>query len=199
MGFSKRTIRDVPLDNHTVLVRTDYDIPLDAKNMISNDSRIKSSLPTLRHLLDRGCKVVIISHLGCPNSRDQRYSLEPVALKLAQLLGLDVRFVRETVGDRVFQAIKRAPKNSIIVLENLRFHAGEEANDSDFAMKLAKSTGARYFVQEGCGIVWQSHASTDTITMFIPSVAGLLLERDYKTILRATELPGIKNLLDSRT
>ena len=199
MSFSKQTIRDVPLDNHTVLVRTDYDIPLNPENVISDDLRIRSSLPTLKHLLNRGCKVVIISHLGHPDSHDQRYSLEPAALRLAQLLGSDVRFVRETVGDRVFQAVKRAPRNSIIVLENLRFHAGEEANDSDFATKLVKSIGARYFVQEGCGIVWQAHASTDAITLCIPSVAGLLLERDYKAILRATELPGIKNLLDART
>jgi len=199
MSFSKQTIRDVPLDNHTVLVRADYDIPLDAENIISNDSRIKSSLPTLKHLLNRGCKVVIISHLGHPNGCDQRYSLEPAALRLAQLLGSNVRFVRETVGDKVFQAVKRAPKNSIVVLENLRFHTGEEVNDSDFAKKLVKSTGARYFVQEGCGIVWQAHASTDAITLHIPSVAGLLLKHDYETILLATELPGIKNLLDSRT
>ena len=199
MSFSKQTIRDVPLDNCTVLVRTDYDVPLDIRGAINDDLRIKASLPTLLYLLDRGCKVVIISHLGSPNGHEQRYSLEPAALRLAHLLKLDVRFVEGTVGDRVFQAVKRAPKNSIIMLENLRFHTGEEVNDSDFAMKLVKSTGARYFVQEGCGIVWQAHASTDAITLYIPSVAGLLLERDYKTILRATELPGIKNLLDART
>jgi len=198
MSFSKQTIRDVPLDNLTVLVRTDYDIPTDTVGVVTDDSKIRSSLPTIEHLLNRGCKVVIISHLGRPNGREQGYSLESIAFRLAQLLQRDLRFVESTVGDRVFQAIKRAPKNSIIMLENLRFHADEEANSHDFASRLAKSTGARYFVQEGCGIVWQKHASTDAITAYIPSVAGLLLERDYRTILRATELPGIKNLLDGR-
>lgn len=198
MGLSKKTIRDVPLDNRTVLVRADFDVPIDATGAIMNDLRIKATLPTLNHLLDRGCKVVIISHLGSPDGQNTDYSLEPVALRLAQLLKLDIRFVEGTIGDKVLQAVKRAPNNSIVVLQNLRFHSGEDANDSDFAMKIANSTGARYFIQESPDIVWRSFASTDAITMYIPSVAGLLLEREFEKILYAVNLPGIKNLLDAR-
>lgn len=209
MGFFKLTIRDVPLDNQTVLVRTDYNVPLDKDGSISDDSRIKASLPTLNYLLERGCKVVIISHLGRPKNRDNAYSLEPVALRLAQLIGHDIRFVDHTIGDKVYQAVKRAPGRSITVLENLRFYPEEEADDYEFARKLASSTGARYFVQDGLGVVRHAYASTDAITQFIPSVAGLLLEKEYKVIASAKDspslqpmagnkLPGVESLLDGR-
>src|SRR5665647_1143029 len=128
MSFFKLTIRDVPLDHQTVLVRTDYNVPLATDGTISDDFRIRSSLPTLHYLLDRGCKIVIISHLGRPEGRDPALSLEPVALRLAQLLKRDVRFVDDTIGDRVYQAIKRAPKVSITVLQNLRYYVEEEAD-----------------------------------------------------------------------
>lgn len=189
MGFFKLTIRDVPLDNLTVLVRADYNVPLGADGSISDDSRIRASLPTLNYLLDRGCKVVIISHLGRPKNRDNAYSLEPVALRLAQLIGQDIRFVDHTIGDKVYQAVKRAPGRSITVLENLRFYPEEEANDFEFARKIATATGARYFVQDGFGVAHRAHASTDAITQLIPSVAGLLLEQEYNAITSAMQSP----------
>ncbi|HEU4830971.1 MAG TPA: phosphoglycerate kinase [Candidatus Saccharimonadales bacterium] len=189
MSFFKQTIRDVPIGNHTVLVRADYNVPLDSKGNISDDLRIKASIPTIEYLLKRGCKVVIISHLGRPKGREKKYSLEPVAERLAKLLKRDVRFVSDTVGDRVYQAVKRAPKISVIMLENLRFYAQEEANDHDFAMNIVKSTGARFFVQDGFGVVHRAHASTDAIEMCVPGVAGLLLEHEYTTITRAMESP----------
>ena len=189
MGFFKLTIRDVPLDNRTVLVRTDYNVPLAEDGSISDDLRIRASLPTLRYLLGRGCKVVIISHLGRPEGKDLALSLEPIAGRLATLLGHDVRFVDDCIGDRVYQSVKRAPSGSIIMLENLRFYAQEEADDHEFAKKLAKNTEARYFVQDGFGVVHRAHASTHAITLYIPSVAGLLLEREYDTITSAMEVP----------
>ena len=206
MGFHKKTIRDVPIDGLTVLVRANYDVPIDEKGEVADDLWVKSSLPTVEYLLDRGCKVVVISHLGKPNGRDKKLSLEPAAARLAQLLHKDIRFVSEVIGDKVLQAIKRAPSQSVIVLENLRFHPGEESNDYDFARQLAHSTGARYFVQDGFGIIHHRHASTSAITEFIPSVAGLALENDYLTILRVIDLtraknkinlPGIEVLLDA--
>ncbi len=189
MSFFKLTIRDVPLDHQTVLVRADYNVPLAADGTISDDFRIRASLPTLQYLLDRGCKIVIISHLGRPEGRDPALSLEPMALRLAQLLKRDVRFVDDTIGDRVYQAIKRAPKVSITVLQNLRYYVEEEADSHAFAKKIAKATAARYFVQDGFGVVHRAHASTHAITLCIPSVAGFLLEREYTIITEAMESP----------
>lgn len=191
MSFSKLTIRDVPIDNHTVLVRVDYDTPLDYNGEISDTSRIADSLPTIEYLLGRGCKVVVIGHIG----KREKHSFEKAAVKLATLLGRKIRFVDGVVGDKVYQAVKLAPKNSVVVLENLRHHSGEETNDYEFAKKLAKSTGARYFVQDSVRDVYNVHASTSAITLLIPSVAGLLLERVHSET--RYKLPGIESLLDA--
>ncbi len=172
-----------------MLVRADYNVPLASDGSISDDLRIRANLPTLKYLQSRGCKLVIISHLGRPVGKDKTLSLEPIAQRLAELLGQDIRFVDDTIGDKVYQAIKRAPKSSITVLENLRFYPEEEADDHEFAKKIAKATGARYFVQDGFGVVHRAHASTHAITLFIPSVAGLLLEREYDVITSAMEAP----------
>ena len=179
----------MPLDHQTVLVRADYNVPLASDGSISDDLRIRANLPTLKYLLGRGCKLVVISHLGRPEGKDKSLSLEPIAQRLAELLKRDIRFVDDTIGDRVYQAIKRAPKSSITVLENLRFYPEEEADNHEFAKKIAKATGASYFVQDGFGVVHRAHASTHAITLFIPSVAGLLLEREYDTITSAMEAP----------
>lgn len=189
MGFFKLTINDVPLDNKTVLVRVDYNVPQDKHGRISDDLRIRASLPTLQELIKRGCKIVIMSHLGRPDGRDPKFSLEPVARRLATLLNRDIRFVDDCIGDKVYQVIKRSEKNSIIMLENLRYYKEEEADDEDFAKKIAKATGARYFVQDGFGVVHRAHASTHGITLCIPSVAGLLLEKEYMTITTAMLTP----------
>lgn len=189
MGFFKQTINTVPLHGETVLLRADYNVPLKDDGTIDDDFRIRMSLPTVRRLLKHGCKVVIISHLGRPKGRDSKLSLEPAAQRLAELLGEPVRFVDETVGDKVKMAVKRAPRRSVIMLENLRFDPREEANDEGFAKELAKDSGARYFVQDGFGVVHRAHASTSAITLQLPSVAGLLLEREYQTITGAMKSP----------
>lgn len=190
VGFSKKTMRDVPLRYKTVLVRADYNVPLRDDGTIADDFRIRASLPTLRALLRDSCKIVIVSHLGRPDGKvDQRYSLEPVAQRLAELLGREVRFVSECIGPRARMAIKRAPKVGIVMLENLRFHPEEEANDLAFAEQLAHDSGAQYFIQDGFGVVHRAHASTAAITTFLPSVAGLLLEREVATIQGAMHQP----------
>ena len=189
MGFFKLTIRDVPIDHKTVLVRADYNVPLNKKGDISDDLRIKASLPTLQYLLDHHCKIVIISHLGRPEGRDKSRSLAPVAARLQKLIGTPVTFVEDCIGDVALQGVKQAPAGSIVLLENLRFYEEEEANDDVFAAKLAKASGARYFVQDGFGVVHRAHASTDAITRHIPSVAGLLIEREHQTITSAMEHP----------
>lgn len=189
MSFFKETIRNVPLDDATVLVRVDYNVPLTDKGEISDDLRIKASLPTLRFLLKRGCKVVLMSHLGRPEGHEKKYSLEPVAVRLSELLGQAVQFVDDTVGDSVYQAVRRAPKKSVTLLENLRFYNEEEADSAAFAKAIVKSTHAKFFVQDGFGVVHRAHASTHALTLFLPSVAGLLLEHEYETITKAMEAP----------
>jgi len=189
VGISKLTIRDVPIDNQTVLLRADYNVPLLPSGEISDDFRIRSSLPTINYLLDHGCKIVIISHLGRPEGRDPKLSLEPIADRLAKLLKKDIRFVNETFGDKVYQAIKKAPAKSVVVLENLRYSPLEEKNDENFAKEIAKSSGAKYFVQDGFGVVHRAHASTDAITHYLPSVAGLLLEKEYDSLTKVIENP----------
>jgi phosphoglycerate kinase len=189
LSFFKLTIRDIPLERQTVLVRADYNVPLGKDGTIKDDLRIRASLPTLKYLHDRGCKIVIMSHLGRPEGKDAVLSLEPVATRLSELLGHSVTFVEDCIGDKVIQAVKKAPPHSIILLENLRFYKEEEADDTAFAKKIAASTGARYFVQDGFGVVHRAHASTHAITLYIPSVAGLLLEREYQVITDAMEKP----------
>lgn len=189
MTFYKQTIKTVPLEGATVLLRAGYDVPLEADGTIADDFRIRTSLPTIQYLLDNNCKVVIINHLGRPEGRDPKFSLEPCAQRLAELLGREVHFVGEIVGDRVRMAVKRAPKNSVIVLENLRYDPREEENDEAFAKQLAQDSGAQYFVEDGFNIVHRAHASTDAITHYLPSVAGFLIEREVSTITGAMKAP----------
>ena len=189
-GFSKRTIADVPLRGKTVLLRADYNVPLDKNGEIDDDYRIVASLPTVKYLIEQGCRLVICSHLGRPDGQvDERFTLEPVAERLGALLKHHVVFVPECVGDQVHQATKRLRPGQVLMLENLRFHAGEEANNVDFARELATSSNAEYFVQDGFGVVHRAHASTDAVTQFIPCVAGLLLEREVTAIHEVMDEP----------
>lgn len=191
-GFLKRTVRDVPLRGKVVLVRADYNVPLTDKGEIADDFRIVSSIPTLQYLVGQGCKVVVCSHLGRPDGKtDERFTLEPIAERLSKLLRRPVQFVPECIGDRVKQHAKRLHAGQVLLLENVRFHAGEEANDPHFAKALAEDSMAEYFVQDGFGVVHRAHASTDTVTQYLPSVAGLLLEKEYVTIRTAMDSPKV--------
>ena len=187
--FFKETIRDVDLRGRTVLVRVDYNVPLTSDGQISDDLRIRASLPTLRYLIEQNCKIIVISHLGRPDGRQKKYSLAPVAAHLADVLGRPVRFVDDCVGDKVRQMVRYARRGSITVLENLRFYAEEEADDLTFARSIVKATGAEYFVQDGFGVVHRAHASTHAITLCIPGVAGLLLEKEFMTITQVMQRP----------
>lgn len=189
MGFFKRTIKDVSLDRKVVLVRADYNVPLNNDGTISDDLRIKASIPTLKYLIEHGAKVVVMSHLGRPEGKEKKYSLKPVAARLSELLGQPVKFVNDTIGDKVVQAVKKEAFGSVVLLENLRFYPEEEANNEKFAKQIATDTKARFFVQDGFGVVHRAHASTDAITHYIPGVAGLLLEHEYETITKAMKKP----------
>ncbi len=188
--FYKKTLNDVPLEGKTVLLRADYNVPLNSDGSIADDYRLKQSLPTLKYLLSRRCKIVICAHLGRPEGKiNQKFTLAPVADRLSNLLNKPVHFINSTIGDLVQITTKKMPPESIVLLENLRFHIGEEANDTNFAKLLARDSNAEYFVQDGFGVVHRSHASTSTITHYLPSVAGALLEREYMTITRAMNHP----------
>lgn len=206
LSLSKLTIRDVPLEGKTVLVRVDYNIPLTDDGKLSNDSKIKASLPTLHYLLECNCKVVVVSHLGRAtdghHNNNLQYSLEPIAARLAVLLKRDIRFVDQAVGYKTYHAIKRSPKIGVVVLENLNFYDGEEKNDPEFAKRLAKDTGADYFVQDGFDVLHRKYASTCAITDYVPGVAGLSVEKNCKAItklINRNNLPGLEGLLDAKT
>lgn len=188
-GFYKKSMRDVPLDDKVVLVRADYNVPLE-NGEIKDDYRVRSSLPTLRSLLERGCKVVVMAHLGRPEGkRVPELSLEPVAHHLSKLLKRPVTFVDDSIGDKVTAAIKSSRKGSLILLENVRFYPGDEANDPEFARQLAQSSQAAYFIEDGFGVAHRAQASTSAIAQFLPGVAGLLLEKEYMAITEAMEQP----------
>lgn len=185
--FSKKTIRDVDFTDKTVLVRADYNVPLkDGKVM--DDYRIRKNVPTIQYLLGQNAKVIIISHLGRPGGEvNKSLSLEPIAQRLSELLDKPVAFCETTIGDGAKQAAKNLKLGEVLLLENLRFHKQEKANDAQFAKQLAEL--ADYFVQDGFGVVHRAHASTEAITQFLPSVAGLLLEKEVEVVDKAIEDP----------
>lgn len=190
MAFYKQTVRDIDVERQVALVRVDYNVPLRNDGTIDDDLRIRASLPTIEYLLEHQCKVVLMSHLGRPDGRDDKLSLAPVAAWLAELLGRSVKFIDDCIGDKVYQTVRHAPCGSVILLENLRFYAEEEANDMEFARNIAKSTGANVFVEDGFGAVHRAHASTSAITQFLPGFAGILLEKEVTMINRTMESPA---------
>ncbi|MDZ7786516.1 MAG: phosphoglycerate kinase [Candidatus Saccharibacteria bacterium] len=187
MGFHKKTIKDIDLSGKTVLLRADYNVPLEG-GKITSDYRIEQSLATVKYLIEQNCKVVICSHLGRPkDANDSQYSLKPVAKRLGELLGQDVQFLEACVGDTVKRAVKELEHGSVLLLENLRFHPEEEANDEAFGKQLVE--WADVFVQDAFGVVHRAHASTDVAAQNSFGVAGLLLENEIKTITSAIETP----------
>lgn len=177
--MAKLTLEDLDLKNKTVLVRADFNVPLDAGQKITDDTRIRATLPTLGYILENGAKrIVIISHLGRPDGKPvAKYSLNPAAARLKELLGQEVLFLSDCVGYGIKRDIDQS-KEKIILLENLRFHIEEEANGLDFARQLASL--ADIFVNDAFGTAHRAHASTEGITHFLKSAAGFLLEKEIK-------------------
>lgn len=186
--FTKKTIKDVDLANKTVLLRADYNVPLDADCHITDNYRIKQSLPTVKYLLEHKAKLVICAHLGRPDGQaNPKFSLSPVAKELSKLLDTPVEFASDCVGDDVKKKIDALKEGQVLLLENLRFHAEEEKNDPEFAKALA--AGCDLFVQDGFGVVHRAHASTEGVTHYLPSVSGLLLQKEVDTITDVMENP----------
>jgi phosphoglycerate kinase len=187
--MAKLTIKDLDLKNKTVLVRADFNVPQDANLNITDDTRIKATTPTLKYLLDGGAKkIIIMSHLGRPDGkRVDKYSLKPVALRLQELLGVPVKFLDDCVGEDIKKQADAATEK-VVLLENLRFHAEEEANDANFAGQLASL--ADVYVNDAFGTAHRAHASTEGVTHYLRSAAGILLEKEIKYLGGAVNNPG---------
>lgn len=185
--FTKQTIRDIDLKGKTVFLRADYNVPIqDGK--ITDDYRIKKSLPTVKYLLEHDVKLIICSHLGRPKGKVvPELSLFPVAKHLKELLQQDVEFVPDCVGERVEKAAASLQPGQVLLLENVRFHPEEEANDPAFAKQLASL--ADVFVQDAFGVVHHAAVSVSELPKYLPGVAGFLLEKEVDTITNVMENP----------
>lgn len=179
------------LDGKRVIIRCDLNVPLDGKN-ITDDGRIVASVPTIKYLVEQGAKVIVISHLGRPEGApDERYSLEPAAARLGELLGQPVFFASDTVGSEARGVVKALDNGGVVVLENLRFNAGETAKDEqerrEFAAKLADF--GDIFVSDGFGVVHRKQASVFELAQLLPSYAGFLIEKELDVLSRLTANP----------
>lgn len=189
-----KTIKDTNIKDKTILVRVDYNVPLD-NGKVTSDLRIRASLPTLQYLREHGAsKIILISHLGRPEGPDASLSLKPVADTLAKLLP-DVHFVDAVSGEPVQQAVGSLKPGGILLLENLRFFPGEESNSSDFIKDIVDSTHADLYVQDGFAVIHRAHTSTDAVKQHLPVYAGLLLENEISNLSSATTHPDSPVLL----
>jgi phosphoglycerate kinase len=185
--MDKRTVRDIDVAGKRVFLRADLNVPLD-DGRITDDTRIRASLPTLIYLLEHGASVILASHLGRPKGKvNDALRLKPVADRLAQLLGRPVRMTGDALGPGVQVAVEKLRPGDLLMLENLRFHGEEEANDPGFAKALADM--ADVYVNDAFGSAHRAHASTEGITHYLPSVAGLLLEREVDALSRLLHRP----------
>ncbi|MFZ5863419.1 MAG: phosphoglycerate kinase [Nitrospirota bacterium] len=189
MNLHKQTIDNIDLRGRRVFIRADFNVPLDDDHHITDDTRIRSTLPTINHAIDEGAKVILASHLGRPQSQsDPRYSLAPVAKRLQRFLKKDVRFLDDCVGAAVEDAVANMRPGDVVLLENLRFHPGEEANDEGFAKSLARL--ADVYINDAFGTVHRSHASVTGITKFVKlSAAGFLLKKEIEYLEGAVANP----------
>ncbi|MGH2842390.1 MAG: phosphoglycerate kinase [Solirubrobacteraceae bacterium] len=175
------------LDGKRALVRVDFNVPLDESGAVSDDTRIRATIPTLQELLRRRARVILVSHLGRPKGLDPRYSMGPVAKRLGELLGRPVTLAPAVVGEAVSAAVAQLEPGQILLLENVRFEAGETGNDPQFAAALAEL--ADLYVDDAFGVAHRAHASTVGVAERLPHAAGPLLEREVARLLEITQSP----------
>lgn len=188
--MDKMTVRDVDVVGKRALVRVDFNVPLDENRHITDDTRIRASLPTIQYLLEHGAAVILMSHLGRPKGRpDPKYSLAPVVARLHELLGgsVNVGFAADSVGRVAREAVDRLQPGQVLLLENVRFHKEEEDNDGEFAGELASL--ADLYVNDAFGSAHRSHASTEGVAHRLPAVSGLLMEREIGVMGKALDAP----------
>ncbi len=186
--FNKLTIEDFDIKGKRVFIRADFNVPLDDNLMITDDRRIRSTLPTINYAIDEGARVILSSHLGRPKGKvDPRFSLASVAKRLQRLLNKEVVFAPDCIGSQVEGLVSKMRDGDVILLENLRYHPGEENNDEEFARSLAKL--ADLYVNDAFGATHRSHASTVGMTKFLPSAAGFLLKKEIEYLKGAIDNP----------
>ncbi len=187
MQINKKTIQDVNLANKRVLVRCDFNVPLQ-NGQITDDRRITEALPTIQALRDQGAKVILASHLGRPKGVTPEFSLAPVAARLTELLGTKVELLSDCVGPEVTERCNQLQSGEVVLLENVRFHPEEEANDPAFAQQLASLAEA--YVNDAFGTAHRAHASTEGVAHILPGVAGLLMEKELEYLGGAMTKPA---------
>jgi len=188
--MNKKTVRDIDVKGKKVIVRCDFNVPQDSEGRITDDRRIVGALPTIKYLLENGAKVILMSHLGRPKEGyDVKYSLKPVAVRLSELLGQEVKLAedKEVVGENAIKLTSEMKAGEVVMLENVRFIKTETKNDMDFAKKLASL--ADIFVNDAFGTAHRANSSTAGIASFLPAVAGFLIEKETSIMGKALTSP----------
>ena len=186
--MNKKTVKDIDVKGKKVLVRCDFNVPLNADRKITDETRINAALPTIKYLLDEGAAVILCSHLGRPKGKfNPDFSLAPVAESLSEKLGFEVKLAKDVIGEDAQKRAAEVKPGQAILLENVRFHAEEEANDPDFAKKLADL--AEIYVSDAFGTVHRAHASTAGVAAYLPAVAGFLIGKELDFLGNAVENP----------
>ena len=186
--MNKKTVRDIDLKGKKVLVRCDFNVPLDENFNITDNRRIVGALPTIKYLLDNDCKVILCSHLGRPKGQVKKeFSLAPVAKELSRLLGKEVKLADDIIGESAKTLTANMKNGDIVLLENVRFDAREEANDPEFAKELASL--AEVYVNDAFGTAHRAHSSTAGVAAYLPAVSGFLMEKEINFLGTALENP----------
>ena len=186
--MNKKTVKDIELKDKKVLVRCDFNVPMDKNRNITDNRRIVAALPTIKYLLEQNCKVVLCSHLGRPKGEFKpEFSLKPVAKELSKLLGQEVIMAEDVIGEDAKNKAENLKNGEVLLLENVRFHREETENDPEFAKKLASF--GEVFVNDAFGTAHRAHASTEGVTKYLPAVSGFLIEKELKFLGEALENP----------
>lgn len=185
--MKKKTVRDIDVSGKRVLMRVDFNVPLGEDGSILDDRRIRAALPTIEYLLDKGAKLILVSHLGRPKGFDPAFKMDNVARRLSELLGKPVRKLDSCVGPEVKQAVEEMKPGDVIMLENVRFYDGETKNDPEFARQLAEL--ADIYVNDAFGTAHRAHASTVGVAKYLPAVAGFLMEKELEFLGKVISEP----------
>lgn len=187
--LNKKTIEDIDVNGKRVLVRCDFNVPQDENGNITDDRRIVAALPTIKYLMEHNAKVILCSHLGRPKGEfNMKYSLKPIAKRLSELLGKEVRMAEDVIGDSAKSLATSLEEGEVMLLENVRFHKEEEANDMAFSKSLAEL--ADVYVNDAFGTAHRAHASTEGVSKYLPAVCGYLIQKEINVMGKALSNPA---------